>query len=162
MPILSKLEVYGIVLLIIALAMGAAYFKGHHAGAQEVQQKFDLFTAQVNAAGEKARADAAIKEKNDEAKITAANTSRDAALARLRDAQASANAGRRILSGIPAASGSPDKICFSRAKFESAFGTLNTDLQGLTQRGDTAIIDNKAWLNSWPSAAPVSSPSPTR
>ena len=154
MPIISKLEIYGIALLVIALAMGAAYFKGKHEGMAEVQQKYDLFVAQVNAAGEKAKADALQKEKENDAKITAANTSRDSALARLRDAQASANAGRRILSGIPTSASSPDKICFSRAKFESAFGTLNTDLQGLTQRGDTAIIDNKAWLSSWPSASP--------
>ena len=41
MPILSKLEIYGIIALVIALAMLGAYFKGHHAGAQSVQEKWD-------------------------------------------------------------------------------------------------------------------------
>lgn len=38
---MGKLELYGVMLIIVALAMGAAYFKGHHAGAESVQVKWD-------------------------------------------------------------------------------------------------------------------------
>jgi hypothetical protein len=130
--------------------------EGRVEGRQEVQTKFDAFVNETKAAGLKAEADKLAKEKADNEKINSAVVARDVALARLQSAQAANSAGRRVLSGIPTSPGSPDKICFSRARFESAFGTLNTDLQGIAQRGDTAIIDNKAWLNSWPTQPPAS------
>lgn len=43
---IGKLEVYGIVLIVVLLAMAGAYFKGHHAGAESVQVKWD---AAINA-----------------------------------------------------------------------------------------------------------------
>ena len=153
---ISKLEIYGIVILVVILAAaGFGLYERHEGrveGRQEVQVKFDQFVNETKAAGLKAEQDKIVKEKADEQKIAAANSARDIALGKLQLAQSQASAGRRILSDIPTAAGSPDKICFSRAKFESAFGKFNADLQGLAKRGDTAIIDNKAWLSSWPQA----------
>lgn len=148
MPIISKLEIYGVFLLLIALGMGAAYFKGKHEGMAEVQAKFDLFTAQVKAEGEKARADALAKEKTYADQINAANTGRDRALASLRVEQARPRGG---FVPIPAAgSGGDSKICYERAALDAALRKLDTGVSQIVGSGDQAIIDAAALIKAWP------------
>ena len=149
---ITRLEIYAALALILALAIGAAYLKGKHEGMAEVQQKFDLFTAQVNAAGEKARADAATKEKEDAAKVTAAVASRDDALARLRVASARPRGG--FVSAAPAGSQGGDRICYSRQALDAALRSLDTGVSRLLTEGDTQVINAATLLKSWPSASP--------
>ena len=156
MPIISKLEIYGIVLLLIVLAMGAAYYKGHVAGAAEVQQKYDLFVAQVNAAGEKARADALTKEKENETKIAAAVSSRDAALNSLRQASARLAASRVPL--VPAAAAGSNSQCFSPKALTAAVESYRAAVFGLVAEGERANIDAAALIKAWPSASQSQSP----
>ena len=154
MPIISKLEFYGIALLIIGLAMGAAYIKGKHEGMTEVQAKFDLFTAQVKSEGEKARADALQKEKDDEKKIAAAVTSRDAALASLRVASARPRGGFVSSSATTPAGGS--RVCYDGKALDAALRVLDTGVSGFVTEGDTQVINAATLLKSWPSPNPVS------
>ena len=146
---ITRLEIYGVIALVLALAIGAAYYKGHSAGMAEVQTKFDLFTAQVNAAGEKARADAATKEKDDAAKITAAVTSRDAALASLRVASARPRGGFVPAAATGSAGG--DRICYSRQALDAALRSLDTGVSGLVTEGDGQVINALTLLKAWPS-----------
>lgn len=155
---ITKLEIYAAIGLMLVLAMLGAYFKGKHDGGQIVQLKFDVFVSEVKAAGAKAEADKAIKEKADAEKITAAVAGRDVALARLRDAQASA-ASRRLPSNPAAPSGS-NKVCFSSTAYNAAFKQfgdgLNKFLQsatGFAIEGDTAQLDAQTLVNAWPTQA---------
>lgn len=146
---LSKLEIYGIILLVVALAMGAAYYKGHQAGAAEVQTKFDLFTAQVNAAGEKARADALAKEKENADKIAGAVADRDNALAKLRIASSRPRGG--FVPQPAAGSSDGDRICYSAKALDAALRKLDTGISSLVTEGDGQVINSLTLLKSWPS-----------
>ena len=150
MPIISKFEIYGIILVIIALAMGAAYYKGHKAGADEVQQKFDLFTAQVKAEGEKAKADALQKEKDYATQITTATDARNAALSRLQLAQAAANSSRNRVSLTPAPAAGSTKICFEPVAFAAAIERYRQRVAGVVGTGDSAQIDAQTLIQAWP------------
>lgn len=150
---MSKLEIYAIVLVVIAIAVGGAYLKGHHSGyvegKQEVQAQFDAFKNEVAAAGLKAEKDKLAKEKADNEKITAAVTGRDAALARLRVEQARPRGGF-----VPAAaSGSADggKICYDRAALDAALRRLDTGVSQLVNEGDGQVINALTLLKAWPS-----------
>jgi hypothetical protein len=147
---ITKLELYGIVALLMALACGAAYLKGHHAGAQEVQEKFDLFTAQVRAEGEKAKADALQKEKDYATQITVAVTSRDDALKRMQLAEARANAARRAMPLTPASTSAGGAICFDQKALSSAVEQYRGRVSHLVEQGDEAQLDAQTLVKSWP------------
>ena len=152
---ISRLEIYAVIALILALAIGAAYFKGHSAGMAEVQQKFDLFTAQVNAAGEKARADALTKERDYAAQITTANAGRNDALNSLRQATARLAASR--VSVVPAAAKGSSSECFDAKALTAAVERYRQRIADLVTEGDRAQIDATSILKSWPQS---SSPPP--
>ena len=149
---ISKLEIYGIALLLLGLAIGAAYLKGKHEGMAEIQAKFDLFTAQVKAEGEKAKADALQKEKDDAKRIADAVTERDVALQRMRSAQAAADAARRAVPLTPAATAGSSLICFEQKALSAAVERYRGRVRGLVAVGDETAIDAAALIKAWPSA----------
>lgn len=148
MPVISKLEIYGIAALIIALSFCGAYFKGKHDGGQIVQLKFDVFVSEVKAAGAKAEADKAIKEKSDAEKITAAVAGRDAAINRLRIEQARPRAG--FVSSSANGSGDSGKVCYDGKALDAALRKLDTGVSTLVTEGDQVAIDAITLLKAWP------------
>lgn len=138
---ISPLLVVGIVAGVLAIGLGVQTKRLESAKAEHA-----TFVATVKAAGEEAQRKAKATEAANEKRINGAITERNAAIARLRDERAS----RSRVPILPATAENADRICLSRAKFESAFGTLATDIQGIAEVGDIAIINNRAWLNSWP------------
>lgn len=149
---ISKLEAYGIGLVLLGLLMAGAYFKGHHSGyvegRQEVQTQFDAFKNEVKAAGLKAEQDKIAKEKEDAKRINDAVTARDSALASLRIAAA------RPRSGFvpPATSGTPDgsRVCYDRQALDAALRKLDSGVSGLVTEGDGQVINALSLLKAWP------------
>ena len=139
--------------------MGAAYLKGRHEGRVEVQEKFDLFTAQVKAEGEKAKADAMIKEKEDEKRVATAESDRNAALSRMRVAQAAADRARRSMPLTPAASGGSGQICFDQKALSAAVEQYRGSVRRLVETGDEITLDAAALISAWPKQQPAQ-PSP--
>jgi len=138
-----------VVILGIALALALGVASHYRSELRVSEAEYAAFRSKVEALGEAAKANKVIKEKADADKITVAVSERDAARNRLRELE-KAGASQRSLPVLPAATERTDRICLSRAKFESAFGALHTDIQGIAQTGNFAIIDNKAWLSAWP------------
>src|SRR5260221_20409 len=126
---ITKLEIYAAIGLMLVLAMLGAYFKGRHDGGQIVQLKFDEFVSEVKAAGAKAEADKAIKEKADAEKITAAVAGRDAAINRLRIEQARPRAG--FVSSSASGSGDGGKVCYDGKALDAALRKLDTGVSTL-------------------------------
>ena len=157
---MTKLEIYGIILLVVALSAGAfglyERHEGRVEGRAEVQIKFDAFVNEVKAAGLKAETDKLAKEKADAKRIDDAVATRNDALNRLRVAQASART--RIVSGGPTAPAGSSQVCFNSAGYNAAFqqfgAGLNRFLQataGYAYEGDSAGLDTKALIQAWPS-----------
>lgn len=167
---LSKLEVYGIGLLLIVLAAGAFGFYEHHqgylTGKLEVQTKFDAFVNETKAAGLKQQQDNLDKEKTYAAQIATANTGRADALQRLQLAQQAAErAGRRAASNNPAAAAGRSKVCFTAAGYNAAFKQFGADLdrfiqnaRGFAVEGDAAQIDATTLIRAWPIDQPKAQP----
>lgn len=149
MPVISKLEIYGIAVLVLALSFCGAYFKGKHDGAQVVQLKFDVFVSETKAVGEKARADALLKEKADAEKINAAVAGRDAAINRLRVEQARPRGG--FVSSSPASAANGGKVCYDGKALDAALRKLDTGVSSLVTEGDQIAIDAITLLKAWPS-----------
>ena len=152
---ITRLEIYAAIALVLAFVVGAAYYKGYTAGEEKIQTKYDLFVAQVNAAGEKARADALTKEKENADKVATAVASRDAALNSLRLASARLAASRVPL--VPAAAAGSNSQCFSPKALTAAVERYRQRIADLGTEGDRAQIDGQAILRSWPQS---SSPQP--
>ena len=148
---ITRLEIYAAIALVLAFVVGAAYYKGYTAGEEKIQTKYDLFVAQVNAAGEKARADAAIKEKENADKVASAVASRDAALNSLRLASARARSG--FVPAAPAGSADSNRVCYSRQALDAALRSLDTGVSRLLTEGDTQVINAATLLKAWPAAA---------
>lgn len=158
---MSKLEIYGIIAVVLGLAIAGAYFKGHHAGyvegAHEVQVKFDQFVNDTKEAGLKAQQDNLDKEKLYATNIATANAGRTDALQRLQLAQAAANSSRRASANNPTASSASGNVCFSAAAYNAAFKQFGADLdrfiqdaRGFAAEGDRAAIDASALIKAWP------------
>ena len=125
-----------------------------------VQANFDSFKDKTSALGEQAKANKALQEKADEDRIRAANTDRDAALDKLRRAQAAANSAGRGVSSNPVAPAGSRQVCFDAAGYNTAFqqfgAGLNRFIQatsGFAFEGDAAAIDAKALIQAWPAPA---------
>jgi hypothetical protein len=151
---ISKLEAYGIILVVLALAIAGAYFKGHHSGyiegTQEVQVKFDKFVNDTTAAGLKAKQDAITKEQQDATQIANAVVTRDAALARMRAAEAAASAARSRLPLTPRAAAGSSVLCFEPQAISAAVERYRGRVRGLAESGDETTVDAKALIDSWP------------
>jgi hypothetical protein len=151
---MTKLEIYGIVILVVVLAAGGwgLYQKheGRVEGRQEVQTKFDKFVNDATAAGLKAKQDAIEKEKQDATQIANAVVTRDAALARMRAAEAAASAARRRVPLTPASAGVGGLICFEQKALSAAVESYRGSVRGIAESGDEATVDARALIDAWP------------
>jgi hypothetical protein len=152
---LNKLEFLGVGMAALAIALLVAYWMGYHKGERQVQAKFDLFIAQTQAAGEKAKADAVEKEKDYAAKISVAVSERDSALARVRNT--AARAVSRVVPYNPATAGGSHTVCYDRAGLDAAFGQIDKaikrfveDSRGIALDGSAAQVNEHALIESWP------------
>lgn len=134
-----------VLILVIAISLfaGGAFWMHNRD-----QVKFVTFQTQINVLAEQAKAETALKEAQYAKAIQDATLSRDAALGRVRELQAAAS--RNRMSVTPQASAGTDKVCFARSKLDGAIQSFLTDIQGLIATGDSALIDNQAWLKAWP------------
>lgn len=151
---LSKLEIYGIMAIVLGLAIAGAYFKGHHSGyvegKQEVQAEFDKLKNDVTAAGLKAKQDALDKEKKDAKRVADAQSERDIAIGRMRSAEAAASAARRAMPLTPAAAAGNSLICFDQKALSAAVERYRGRVRGLVESGDETAIDAAALIKAWP------------
>lgn len=111
--------------------------------------EFESYQSQQEALEAQAKSHKIEKESSDATRITSALSERDVARNRVRELEKT-NGQQRLPILPTAAQGTGNRVCLDRSKFESAFGKLNTDLQGIAEVGDLALIDNKAWLSAWP------------
>ena len=148
---LSKLEIYGIGLLVVILAAAAFGFYEHHqgylAGKKEVQVEFDAFKNDVKEIGLKAEAEKQRKEQENAKRLADANAVGAAALARLRDEQARPRGGF-VPNGSGAAGGS--KICFDRSTLDAALRKLDQGVSGLFFESDGTLINAQTVVKGWP------------
>lgn len=137
MGAITKLEAYGIGLIVIALAAAAFGFYEHHkgylAGKKEVQIEFDKFKNEVTQAGLKAEQDR-IKLQQDRDKITALQEKQhaeqdaairaryDAIIAGLRSAQAKGNSGGNAAKSLPQPSNFSDDAAANKRLSDALFG----------------------------------------
>ncbi len=148
---INKLEIYGIALVIAAILMAGAYYKGHHAGFTEEKAVYDQFVAKVEAQGEQAKAEA--KKKTDEDKLNKDNADESnrktvaSLVSTINSLRAQRPAGGNV-PPVPAGSKRPDLICFDREAYKSAYGGLVKDVRGLADEGTAATI-NLDTAKSW-------------
>lgn len=159
---MTRLEIYAILALVLAFAIGGAYLKGHHSGyvegKQEVQAEFDKFKNEVTAAGLKAKQDALDKEKNDAQRVATAQSERDIAIGRMRAAEAAASAARRAMPLTPAAAAGNSLICFDQKALSAAVERYRGRVRSLVESGDETAIDAAALIKAWPTDAKAIAP----
>jgi hypothetical protein len=157
---LPKLELYGIVFLILSLGAAAAGLYERHEGRvegrKEVQDKWDQETAQLKAAAADAKITQLEREKGYVTQVSLAVSARDAALAGLRAAQASA-ASRTASGSNPQAPAGSSYVCYDAPAFNAAFQQFGRQLDGFIQatrgivaEGDAAAIDARSLIQGWP------------
>ena len=149
----AQLYIIGGVAIVMLLMLAAIhYYKSRY---EVVEAQFESFKDKTAALGEQAKAHKIEQETANATKIQSALSERDAALKRL----SSFNASRSLLPGAAAGSKDPDRICFERKGIDAAIQRFRVGVQGLIVEGDKAIIDDKAWLASWPK--PITAPKPS-
>lgn len=111
-----------------------------------VQALFDAFKAQVAAEGEKARADAILREKADQQRKDTADAEHQRNIAalqrdisRMRRERDSARGS--IVPPAPAGSTRTDLACFDRTALESAFRGFVAEVRGLVDEGAKATVE---------------------
>ena len=129
--------------ILIALAYGGfCWLQGAHH--EELKSaKFEVATEALGKA-EAARAkevDARNQQRKKESDNAYAKTKSDldglyAAYASLRDQHTSS----RTVSSLPTSAGSPERICFNRAKFADAVGAVEDGVPRILKQGDSAMI----------------------
>lgn len=145
-PILGNWRVWiAAGLLFGALGTYALYERGEAAIAH-----LDAYKAQVEAASQQVIARNERNQSANKSRQIAAITERDFYRERLRAVLKEGNASRTVLPAAPVAAGNPDKICFARTGLDDALKQFIGEAAGIAEAGDGALIDNRAWLKSWP------------
>ena len=85
------------------------------------------------------------KEKEHALQLNVAMGMRDDAFKRLRDSE---NRARLLRASITTQR--PDGTCTESTTVDAALSQFLADVEGFLTEGDTAIINVKAWANSWP------------
>jgi len=98
---------------------------------------------------EEATAQVLKQEKAHNDQINAALIERDASIARMRDSQTRSKSLQSSL-----ATALSRGTCQDSATDHAALSRFFTDLEGYIVEADTAVINVKAWLESWPKKAP--------
>jgi hypothetical protein len=136
----------------VLAALTGLYFYVHHAGyvqgKAEVQATLDKLVDQTMEAGFKATLDNKLKEQANAKTISDALTARNDALNKLRLAKAGPGSGR-LPSVTPAPVGSGNQ-CYDPSALASAIEKFRAGVEILVGEGDSASIDAKALIDSWP------------
>jgi len=126
-----------IIFFFIILALGGWGYYEH--------DKFLSVKAEYSDFREQSVTQALAQEKQHNEQINVAMVERDAANKRLSDDQARSRALRTAITPT-----GPEKLCYSRSAFDAAISAYLAGIENLLADGDQAVIDNKAWLESWP------------
>ena len=146
LELLSNWRVWlGIVFLL--LAGYAQYWKSE---ARAYKDQLTVFTAQVESIGKQAIERNRRIEDANKSRIDVAIANRDASIARLRLLVQQANTRTSVLPSTAGTAQDPSRVCFDKAKLDESLKQFIGSAAGIAQEGDSAIIDNKAWLSSWP------------
>jgi hypothetical protein len=147
-------KIVGNPLLIVYIAT-ACYLAGIASGAypawkyqgalkEAVQAHYDSFVAGTKTAGELAAKNKAAQEAKDkrDKEMYDEQAKKDAArIAVLNKRLLHARSSGGYLPSASPSSSQPDKVCFSRTKFESAMGYLDAECSRLIAEGDRALSD---------------------
>jgi len=150
--------------LTLYAAIGAAVIIGLLSIALKVQSsrleatkaEYAAFVATTKAIGEKAQAEAKLKETQDKLakeKADNENQTNRARLAVLTKRLRDSNSGSSLLPAIPTNAGSAETITFDRPSLDRALSSYEEGIAGLIEEGDKAIIDlntAKQWAKNWP------------
>lgn len=115
-----------------------------------VEAEYAAFVSKVEALGEQAKARKIEVEASNAKQITDAVTSRNAALASLRSAQAAADARSRSMPLAPAAAKGSSVQCFEPQALSAAVERYRGRVLGLVTQGDEAAIDAATLIRAWP------------
>jgi hypothetical protein len=151
-PTLIAAGVAGVAFL--GLIGSTTYYKNDR---DTIQAEFTGYKATVKAQGEKAEAEKQLQELKNANKIAAAVVDRDAAIKQLRVDVAQARSRIRTLPSNPTAPSGSRQVCFGSEAYNAAFQQFGTSLSGFLQdatglayEGDSAILDAKTLIQSWP------------
>src|SRR3990167_8423281 len=137
-----KLILGGAILAVILALSGYGWFE--HNRYARVKAEYDGFVAQAQAIAAVQLAENQRKEKENAQRIKDAESDRDIALTQLRHATANTGRLRTTISALTAST--TGKVCYRSQGLDAAFSGIT----GLIEEGDGAIIDNRAWFDSWP------------
>lgn len=148
------LSTWLIVAACLAAAGGIAYGKYQSKRAEAAEANLAAFRANVEAAGKVAQIAAKQKERENADKVTAAITSRDAAIRRLRE---SANSAKNSLSRNAETASATGQGCVraqvigpAMAEFREVLERSMAQAGRNSIEGDIASVDATACLEAWP------------
>ena len=133
----------GIGLVILALT---TWGFAERSGRLSIKADYDGFVAKAQILAAERLAENQRKEAEYRERLKTAEFARDAAMRKLREHRANTSLSGMSLTPETAT----NRVCFNRTELESAFRILVTDLQGLAEQGDIALIDLQTVLASWP------------
>lgn len=163
---IEQLKTYAIIGLGIALGLailtatvGIHYYRAEYL---VVKAECEAFKSKTAALGEAAKTNNLLQEKYDAEKMARVGNERDAAIAKLRVAEAAASARSRASPGNPRAPTGSSQVCFTASSYDAAFKRFGTDLdkfiqdaRGIAGEGDRAAIDATTLIKAWPTTQPV-------
>ena len=139
---IPKLYLAGGIAAIMLVLAGYGWFE--HNRYARVKAEYDGFVAQAQAIAAVQLAENQRKEKEREQRIKDAIRDRDIALTQLRHATKDSGRLRTTISALTASS--TGKVCYSSTGLDASL----SEITGLIEEGDAAIINNRAWFESWP------------
>ena len=135
-PLLLRFKSYLFIIGIIAAILGYAWYE--HTRFLNVKLEYANFIEQSLSLQLQ-------KEKEHAIQVNVAMGMRDDAYRQLRDSQDRASALQRSL-----ASASSGKVCYDANGLNTAYRELVSEIRAIAGEGQASMIDNKAWLDSWP------------
>lgn len=133
------------ILLIVILGL-TSWGLSERIGKLTIEEKYNDFVSKAQILAAERLAENQRKETEYRERLKTAEFARDVAMRKLRE--------RRESSSLSGMSLTPEtatnRVCFNRTQLESAFRILVTDLQGISEQGDIALIDLQTVLSGWP------------
>ena len=146
-PLLLRFKSYLIILAVLSALFGWGMWE--RSGKLSIKAEYDTFIIKAQILAAERLAENQRKEAEYRERLKTAEFARDRLMRELRQ--------RRENSSLSGMSLTPEsatnRVCFNRTKLESAFRILVTDLQGIAEQGDIALIDLQTVLAGWPAGA---------
>ena len=148
MPIfLSLLGRFWFVPVILIMGLAVHHYRTELRVTTAEFEAYKSKVAELGAQAEKRKIEVESANAN---QIRDAVSSRNAALASLRAAQAQAAAGRSRVPLTPAAAAGSGALCFDQKALSAAVERYRERVRGLVEIGDEAQIDAQALVRAWP------------